>query len=123
MVKVLNYLKYIGIFFLFIVVIGVITSLVSLTSLNNGFISKLGIILTGVSFFVVSGLASRNSEELGYKLGIKLSVIFVVSMMLINLVFFKSGFSIDRVIYYIILICSGILGGSFGKNFKKRVKK
>ena len=36
----------------------------------------------------------------------------------INFIFFKSSFSIDRLIYYIILIISGILGGSFGKNLK-----
>lgn len=118
MLKVLNYLKYIGIFFLFIIGIAIITSLINLTSINSNIINKLSIILTALSFFIVSALASKNLNEKGYILGIKLSLLFVILMILINLIFFKSSFSIDRFIYYIILIISGILGGSFGKNLK-----
>lgn len=118
MLKVLNYLKYIGIFFLFIIGIAIITSLINLTSINSNIINKLSIILTALSFFILSALASKNLNEKGYILGIKLSLLFVILMILINLIFFKSSFSTDRFIYYIILIISGILGGSFGKNLK-----
>lgn len=118
MLKVLNYLKYIGIFFLFIIGIAIITSLINLTSINSNIINKLAVVLTALSFFIVSALASKNLNEKGYILGIKLSLLFVILMILINLIFFKSSFSIDRFIYYIILIISGILGGSFGKNLK-----
>lgn len=118
MLKVLNYLKYIGIFFLFIIGIAIITSLINLTNINSNIINKLAVILTALSFFIVSALASKNLNEKGYILGIKLSLLFVILMILINLIFFKSSFSIDRFIYYIILIISGILGGSFGKNLK-----
>ena len=63
-------------------------------------------------------MASKNITEKGYILGIKLGLLFVIFMILINLIFFKSGFNIDRIIYYTILIISSILGGSFGKNLK-----
>lgn len=118
MLKILNYLKYIGIFFLFIIGIAIITSLINLTNINSNIINKLAVILTALSFFIVSALASKNLNEKGYILGIKLSLLFVILMVLINMIFFKSSFSIDRFIYYIILIISGILGGSFGKNLK-----
>lgn len=118
MYKVLEYIKYLGLFCLFIIVSAIITSLMNLTGISSTFISKLGIILTAISFFVVSALASRKSQDKGYLLGIKLGVIFVLSLIIINLIIFKSNFTIDRLIYYTILIASGILGGSFGKNFK-----
>ncbi len=118
MSKLLEYLKYIGLFIIFIIVIAIITSLINLTGLNSNFISKLSIILTAISFFIISTLASQNNNEKGYIIGLKLGILCIIFLVLINLIMFKSGFNIDRIIYYIILICSSILGGSFGKNFK-----
>ena len=118
MLKVLSYLKYIGIFILFIVGIAIVTSLINLTGFKPNLINKLAVILTALSFFIVSSMASKNITEKGYILGIKLGLLFVIFMILINLIFFKSGFNIDRIIYYTILIISSILGGSFGKNLK-----
>lgn len=118
MLKVINYLKYIGMFIIFIVVIALATSLINLTGINSNITNKVSVILTALSFFIVSALASKSSNEKGYILGIKLGLIFVILMTLVNLLFFKSSFNIDRIIYYSILIISGILGGSFGKNLK-----
>lgn len=118
MLKVLSYLKYIGIFVIFIIGIAIVTSLINLTGFKPNLINKLAVILTALSFFIISALASKNIAEKGYILGIKLGLLFVILMILINLIFFKSGFNIDRIIYYTILIISSILGGSFGKNLK-----
>lgn len=118
MLKVLSYLKYIGIFVIFIIGIAIGTSLINLTGFKPNLINKLAVILTALSFFIVSSMASKNITEKGYILGIKLGLLFVIFMILINLIFFKSGFNIDRIIYYTILIISSILGGSFGKNLK-----
>lgn len=118
MLKVLSYLKYIGIFVIFIIGIAIVTSLINLTGFKPNLINKLAVILTALSFFIVSSMASKNITEKGYILGIKLGLLFVILMILINLIFFKSGFNIDRIIYYTILIISSILGGSFGKNLK-----
>jgi len=118
MLKVLNYLKYIGIFILFIIGIAIITSLINLTGINSNLINKFSVIITALSFFIVSAMASKGLNEKGYILGLKLSFLFVSLMIIINLIFFRSDFSTDRIIYYIILIISGILGGSFGKNLK-----
>lgn len=118
MYKLLNYLKYIGLFIGFIIGIAIISSLINLTGLNSAIVNKIAVILTAISFFIISTIASKKINEKGYILGIKLSLIFVFLMIIINLIFFKSGISIDRIIYYIILIISSILGGSFGKNLK-----
>lgn len=123
MYKVLQYLKYLGIFMLVIICIGVITSLINLTGISNNLISKISTILCAFSFFGVVASASKNTNEKGYILGVKLGLIFIISLIIINLILFKSNMSVDRIIYYIILLASGILGGSFGKNLKKKDKK
>lgn len=118
MYSVLNYLKYIGIFMLFIIGIAIFSSLINLTGVASVLVNKLTVILTAISFFIISAIASKKINQKGYILGIKLGLLFIILMVIINLIFFKSGFTIDRIIYYIILIISSILGGSFGKNLK-----
>lgn len=124
MYKLLEYLKYIGIFIIFILIITLFTSLINLTNINTIIISKISIILTAISFFIISSNASNKLNEKGYILGLKLGLLFCLLLILTNIIFFKSSFNIDRIIYYIILIASSILGGSFGKNFHfKKIKK
>ena len=123
--KLLNYLKYFGLFFIFIIVIAIITSLINLTGIKSITISKLSVILTAISFFIIAILASHNTKERGIILGLKLGLSFVILLILVNLILFKSPFNIDRLIYYIILIMSSLLGGSIGKNIKihKKARK
>ncbi len=118
MKNIFIYLKYLGLFFLFIIGISLFTSIINLTNINSTLISKIGIILTAISFFIISTLASNNSHEKGFILGAKLGITFIISLILINLILFRTKFTIDRFIYYTILLFSSILGGSFGKNFK-----
>ncbi len=123
MYKLLTYLKYLGLFLIFIIVIATVTSLINLTGLNSNFLTKLSIILTAISFFLISAKASHEILEKGYILGLKLGLIFIISLVIINLIIFRSPFNIDRIIYYLILLFSSILGGSFGKNIKiKKLK-
>ena len=123
MYKLLSYGKYFVIFFLFIIGIAVITSLINLTGIKSVTISKLSVILTAISFFIIAILASHSTKERGIILGLKLGLSFVILLILINLIIFKSPFNIDRLIYYIILIASSLLGGSLGKNIKLKKKK
>ena len=118
--KLLNYLKYYGLFLIFIIVIALITSLINLTGIKSITISKLSVILTAIRFLVISILASNKSQERGIITGLKLGLSFIILLILINLIIFKSPFNIDRLIYYLILLISSILGGSIGKNIKKK---
>lgn len=120
MSKLLNYLKYFGIFFLVIITIAIITSLINLTGINSSTINKLSIVITAISFFAIAAIASHKTKERGFIIGLKLGISFVLLLLIINLIVFRSSFNIDRLIYYTILILSGILGGSFGKNIKKK---
>ena len=120
--KLLNYLKYLGLFCIFIIVIAIITSLINLTGIKSITISKLSVILTAISFFIISLLASHKTKERGIVLGLKLGLSFIIILILVNLIVFKSPFNIDRLIYYIILLASSLLGGSIGKNIKLKSK-
>lgn len=120
--KLLNYLKYFGLFCIFIIVIAIITSLINLTGIKSITISKLSVILTALSFFIISVLASNKTKERGIVLGLKLGLSFIIILILVNLIVFKSPFNIDRLIYYIILLASSLLGGSIGKNIKLKRK-
>ena len=120
--KLLNYLKYFGLFFIFIIVIAVITALINLTGIKSVTISKLSVILTAISFFVIAVFASHKTKERGIILGLKLGLSFIILLILINLIVFKSPFNIDRLIYYLILLASSLLGGSLGKNIKLKRK-
>ncbi len=116
--KIIDYLKYIGIFFITIIIIAFITSLINLTNFNGVLLSKISIILTAISFFFISTIASPKSKDKGYVLGLKLGLTMIIILFLTNLLFFRSNINIDRLIYYLILLISSILGGSFGKNIK-----
>ena len=120
--KLLNYLKYFSLFCIFIIVIAIITSLINLTGIKSITISKLSVILTALSFFIISLLASNKTKERGIVLGLKLGLSFIIILILVNLIVFKSPFNIDRLIYYIILLASSLLGGSIGKNIKLKRK-
>ena len=120
--KLLNYWKYFGLFFIDIIVIAVITALINLTGIKSVTISKLSVILTAISFFVIAVLASHKTKERGIILGLKLGLSFIILLILINLIVFKSPFNIDRLIYYLILLASSLLGGSLGKNIKLKRK-
>lgn len=120
--KLLNYLKYFSLFCIFILVIAIITSLINLTGIKSITISKLSVILTALSFFIISLLASNKTKERGIVLGLKLGLSFIIILILVNLIVFKSPFNIDRLIYYIILLASSLLGGSIGKNIKLKRK-
>lgn len=120
--KLLNYLKYFGLFCIFIIVIAIITSLINLTGIKSITISKLSVILTAISFFIISLLVSHKTNERGIVLGLKLGLSFIIILILVNLIVFKSPFNIDRLIYYIILLASSLLGGSIGKNIKLKRK-
>ena len=121
--KIIEYLKYFGLFILIIIGIAIITAGINLTGINSNTINKLSIILTALSFFIITCLASNNTKQKGFILGLKLGLSFVILLILINLIIFRSSFNIDRLIYYTILILSSLLGGAIGKNIKFKKSK
>lgn len=118
MIKFLNYLKYIGIYILVLLGITILISLTNLLGINNIIINKIIIILSAISLFIICVLASKKINEKGFIVGLILSITFIILITLINLIFIRNKINFDRIIYYLILIMVGALGGSLGKNLK-----
>ena len=116
--EIIKYLKYLGLFLLSLIGIALFISLISLLGINYNLIFKLTTILMAILIFILSSIASHKFKDKGYIIGLKLGIIWIILLIIINFFFFKSNFNLTRIIYYIILIISSILGGSFGKNIK-----
>ena len=58
----------------------------------------------------------------GYLAGLKISGIFLLILLLLNLITSRTLFNLPTIIYYLILIISSVLGGMFGIN-KKNLNK
>ena len=116
MKKWLNYLKYWAIYIGLIMIGIMIVSLLNLLGLNW----KLPIFFNIIIIFILAMKFSLKSKGKGYILGLKLGIFIVITLILMNLIFYKDIFNIKRFIYYVILLISSILGGSLGKNLPKR---
>lgn len=75
------------------------------------------IIIPIVSLFASGILLGRKSLKKGWLEGLKLSALFIVLIVLINVIFIKE-FSIQTILYYVILALSTIFGSMIGINKK-----
>lgn len=123
MSKFFNYLKYTFFFLILMFGITFLLSVLSLVGMKSNTITKIGVILNAIIFFITSMKAIHTIQDKGYILGLKLGCINIFILIIINLIFFQSSITINRFIYYFILLISSILGTSFGKNFHIKLKK
>jgi putative membrane protein (TIGR04086 family) len=73
-----------------------------------------------IIIFIIFGFKEEvKSNNRGIINGLKIGLILITSLLIFNLIFFKSAFRLLRFIYYIILILSCILGSIIGANTKK----
>ena len=120
MYKLLKYLKYLLFFIIFFFIISLILAFFATFGVSNLFINKLSVILMAIAAFITSMKAIKEIAGKSYLLVLRLGLLNIISLILINLMFFRSSFDITRFIYYFILLISSILGSSFGKNFHKK---
>lgn len=80
-------------------------------------VSLLSFILT-IILFLYSGIkTAKKSERKGYRSGLIVSLIKVFIFLVLSLIL-CAGLNFKVIIYYGILILSGIIGGMLGINFK-----
>ena len=60
----------------------------------------------------------KKAPSKGYLEGLKIGFSLIFLLIIINLLFYQTGFSISRFIYYIVLILSSTLGSMIGINRK-----
>ena len=79
------------------------------------------IIMIGmILFFIIIGFEyGKKAQAKGYLEGLKIGASLILLLIIINLLFYQTGFSLSRFIYYVVLILSSTLVSMVGINKKK----
>ncbi len=106
----------------FLLFLSIFSFLLTLGNIGNLFFTKGSdmIIFIGMIFvfFLIGFHFGKKAEKKGYLEGCKVGILLIVLLFLINLIFFRTLFSIERIIYYLILLLSSIFGSMIGINKK-----
>ena len=112
-----KYGKTLGLFTIIILLLSLIFSLFNLGGLMNfNTTSILFMILMIMIFLIIGYRFGKNAVKKGYIEGLKIGFCLILVLLFINVVFYKSNFSLERIIYYIVLILSSIMGSMLGIN-------
>lgn len=111
-------LKTLGYYAIFIILITFICSLLNLIGVNSTITNLLLFIFNTLAFFILGFKNGKVTPSRGYISGLKMSLLFLLVLIIINLFTAKSLFSIPTIIYYITLTLSGVSGGMLGINKK-----
>lgn len=123
MIKIFNYLKYIGIFFTIELFVTFIISLFNLMGIQSGITSLILFVFNIVIFFVLNFKNAQQKEKNGYIEGLILGLLFIIMMILIKSFLLNTNYNIATLIYYSMLLICAILGGILGINKKKANSK
>ena len=106
------------IFLIYIIYLIIISFLSYYKVINFDLIPSISLIFGSFIMIALGIDIGKKREKKAYIGGLKLGIIITIVLLAINLVFFRL-FSIKTVIYYCILILSGIMGSIIGINKKK----
>ena len=115
----MKYFKLASIFLIIELMIVFIISLLNLIGLNGGISSIILLILNIILFFILTFYSGKNSNEKGYLVGLLTSSLLIFLMFVINSIFYGINLKLSTIIYYLILILTGVIGGTIGINKKK----
>ena len=111
-------LKTLGYYAIFIVLITFICSLLNLIGVNSTITNLIIFIFNMIMFFFLGFKNGKCVVSKGYIAGIKMSLLFILLLIVINLFTARNFFSISTIVYYVILMLSGIAGSMIGINKK-----
>lgn len=115
--KLKSYFKVILIGLLFMLVFAFLLSILEYFNLFYGKVSEVSMfIYMAILFFIIGFLVGKKATHKGYLEGIKISLSLIFILIVINVLFYQAGFSLERTIYYFILILSSTLGSMIGIN-------
>ena len=118
--KLKSYFKVILIVLLFMVGFAFLLSILQNFNLFYGKVSEVFMfIYMAILFFIIGFLVGKKATHKGYLEGIKISLSLIFILIVINVLFYQTGFSLERTIYYFILILSSTMGSMIGINKKR----
>jgi len=106
--------SYLFIIIIFLIMIFLITLMNYFDVLSGSFSMIFKMIIPIVSMLIGSIYLGRKSKEKGYLEGIKLGVVFVVVLFLFSFLGLDKSINTTRIIYYLIIIVSSMLGSMIG---------
>ena len=87
--------------------------------MSHEVISIFKILFPIISILVGGIILGKNSDKKGWLEGLKLSIIFLIIMLLFNYLGLNNKLEFKNILYYLILIISCIVGSMVGINKKK----
>ena len=114
--------KTLGYYAIFLILITFICSLLNLIGVNSTITNLLLFIFNILAFFILGFKNGQKVNNKGYIAGLKMSFLFIIILIIINLFTARKLFSLVTIIYYLILILAGVFGSMLGIN-KKGVKE
>ena len=118
MIHLKNLLINAGYYTIFLILIVFIASFLNLFGVNSTITSLLLFLFNTGAFFFFGLKSGKKASKKGFLEGLKQSLILLFILFVLNLATSK-GFSLSQIIYYIILILAGIIGGTTGINKKE----
>ena len=117
----MNYLKNVGIALLYIIGIILVSTFIFtffnyINLLGNNAINIIKIIIPIISMLVGGFIIGKKAGKKGWLEGLKLSLIFIIILILFNYLGLHHKISLKSIIYYSILIISTIFGSIIGVN-------
>lgn len=111
----LTFLKFLG----FLLGGSLVISILYYLFLSSKVVNIIGMLYLIVVFLIFGFRTGKKTEAKGFIAGLKMGLFLCFSLLLMNLIFYHSGFKFVRVLYYLILLFSSILGATIGINSKK----
>lgn len=104
---------------IFIMILSLILTLINLIwPLNNIVNSLIGLLSIGFYSFILGIKEGFKSNEKGLITGVKIGLINVLIFYLLSLLFLSYRITLKKIIYYVIIFITTILGSVIGKNKK-----
>lgn len=120
--NVLKYLKALLYMFISIVIFSFMLSTLNFFDIvGTGTMNVFQIISIIISMFIGGFFIGKNSNNKGYLQGIKIGGIALAILFLLNYLGFDNGFSLSRVLFYLIVMISSIAGSVVGINKNKQI--
>lgn len=124
----MNYFKKVGISLAYLlgslfILIFLITLLNYFNILNGKVFSVFKILAPVISLFIGGFILGKRSQKKGWLEGLKLSLIFLIILLLFNYLGLGNHFEIKNLIYYLILTVSGMFGSMIGINKHIEIKE
>jgi len=120
----MKYIKNIGISTLYIIAsLLIFTFIMTFFSyfniIGDKFVSFLKIMIPITSLFIGGMYIGRRSNKKGWFEGLKLSLIFIILLIIFEFLALNISFEAKNILYYIIIAISSILGSMVGISIKK----